>query len=64
MQHVAIEGLAMVGGIQGNLVDTTIALLKFHGVEPAIEWVDNFIFFRSPQSLLLALPLPLLSPLT
>jgi len=23
----------MVGGIQGNLVDTTIALLKFHGVE-------------------------------
>src|SRR5882724_11506862 len=25
-----------------------IALLKFHGVEPAITQVDDFIFFRSP----------------
>ena len=38
----------MVGGIQGNVADAAIALLKFHGVEPAIKWVDNFIFFRSP----------------
>ena len=49
MQHIAIERLAMAGGIQGNVVDATIALLKFHGVEPAIKWVDDFIFFRSPM---------------
>jgi len=45
VQHVAIEGLAMVGGIQENIADVTIALLKFHEVGPNIKWVDYFILF-------------------
>jgi len=49
MCNTEIEGLAMVGGIQANVVDTTIYFLKFHGVEPTIKWVDDFIFFRSPM---------------
>src|SRR5882724_9195368 len=43
MQHVKIEGMAMAGGIQGNVVDTTIDFLKFNGVEPTIKCVDYFI---------------------
>jgi len=39
----------MAGGIQGNVADATGPLLKFHGVEPMIKWVDDFIFFRSPM---------------
>jgi len=48
MQHVTIEGLATAGGIQGNVADTTISILKFHAIKPAIKWVDNFVFFRCP----------------
>src|SRR5882724_2391553 len=33
------------------MADATVALLKFHKVEPAIKWVDDFVFFRSPQIL-------------
>ena len=47
VQHVAIEGLA-TSRIQGTVADATIFLLKFHKIEPAIKWVDNFIFFRCP----------------
>jgi len=43
VQHVTIEGLAMAGGIQGNVADATLTILKYHKVEPAIKWVDNFV---------------------
>jgi len=49
IQHDTIEGLATAGGIQGAMADTMVALLKFHKVKPTIKWVDNFVFFRSPQ---------------
>jgi len=48
VQHIAIEGLATAGGIQGTVVDATVALLKFHNIQPTIKWVDDFVFFRSP----------------
>jgi len=48
VQHVAIKGLATAGGIQGNIPDATLAILKYHEVEPAVKWVDNFVFFRVP----------------
>ena len=51
MQHIAIEGLETAGGIQGAMADAMVALLKFHKVEPTIKWVDDFVFFRSPQIL-------------
>jgi len=31
-----------------------IALLKSHGIDPCIRWVNNFIFFRSPITCILA----------
>ena len=45
VQCAAIEGLATAGGIQGNIADAALAILKHHEVEPAVKWVDNFIFF-------------------
>ena len=49
-----IEGLATASSIQGGVVDAMVALLKFHGINPCIKWVDNFIFFRSPNTCLQA----------
>jgi len=51
VRHVAIEGLATAGGIQGAMANAMVAPLKFHKVEPTIKWVDDFIFFRSPKIL-------------
>ena len=48
MQHVAVGRLATAGGIQGSIADATLAVLKFHNIEPAVKWVDDFIFFRFP----------------
>jgi len=48
VQHVAIEGLATVGGIQGTVADATVAILKYHNIEPTVKWVDNFVFFHIP----------------
>ena len=49
VQHVAIEGLATAGGIQGTIADTCIALLKWWGIGPVFKWVDDFVLFRSPS---------------
>src|SRR5882672_11862676 len=56
VQHVAVKGLATAGGIQGCVADATLDLLKFHKLEPAVKWVDNFIFFRFPLTLTCASP--------
>jgi len=37
VQHVTIEGLATASGIQGSVADTTVTLLKFHGIDPCIK---------------------------
>ena len=52
MQHVAIEGLATAGGIQGTIADACICILDLRGIAPIIKWVDNFVFFREPKSAL------------
>ena len=41
-----IKGLATAGSIQGCVADATLAILKFHEIEPAIKWVNDFVFFR------------------
>ena len=56
IQHVAIEGLATAGGIQGTVADVCIQILAHHGIHPVIEWVVNFVFFREPS--ISAQPLP------
>jgi len=54
LQHVTIEGLAMGGGIQGNIADATLAILKYHKVDPDVKCMDDFVFFWIPLSPLLA----------
>ena len=49
VQHVAIEGLA--GGIQGMVANSCVLILKHHDISPAMKWVDDFVFFRTPLSL-------------
>ena len=48
VQHVAIEGLATAGGIQGNVADACVALLNWHGIKLVVKWVDDFVFFCTP----------------
>jgi len=48
VQHVAIEGLATAGGIQGCIADAALEILKHHKVKLAVKWVDDFIFFWVP----------------
>jgi len=48
VQHVAIKGLATAGGIHGNVADATVAILKYHNIEPTVKWVDDFVFFPIP----------------
>ena len=49
VQHVAIEGLATAGGIQGTIADACIALLKWCSIAPVFKWVDDFVLFRAPS---------------
>ena len=50
VQHVAVEGLATAGGIQGTIADACVELLKWAGIHPVVKWVDDFVFFRSPTT--------------
>jgi len=45
-----MEGLSSSGNIQGCPADALIAILKSESIGPAIKWVDDFIFFRTPSS--------------
>ncbi len=46
VQHVAIEGLATAGGIQGTVADACLQILEYHGIKPVVKWVDDFVLFR------------------
>ena len=48
VQHVAIEGLATAGGIQGTVADACLQILEYHGIKPVVKWVDDFVLFREP----------------
>ena len=43
-------GLAPSGGIQGSVADALIDILKYHGIDVTMKWVDDFIFFHSPSN--------------
>ena len=51
IQHVTIEGLIIAGGIQGNMANACLLIMKHHDIGPAMKWVDDFVFFRGPLSL-------------
>ena len=48
IQHIAIEGLATAGGIQGTVANACLQILAHHNIKPVVKWVDDFIFFREP----------------
>ena len=41
----------MVGSIHGTVADACVLILKHHDIGPAMKWVDDFVFFRTPLSL-------------
>ena len=48
--HVAVEGLATAGSIQGTPADALINIFQHHGIEYIFKWVDNVVFFHVPVS--------------
>jgi len=49
VQHNAIKGLLLAGGIQHTLADACIDILWANGILPVFKWVDNFVIFCSPS---------------
>jgi len=47
--HVAVEGLATAGGIQGCPADALLDILHHHGIERVFKWVDDVVIFRTPH---------------
>src|SRR5882672_3895252 len=50
IDHCAMEGLSSSGNIQGVPADALVAIIKHHGVDNVLKWVDDFCFFRVPAS--------------
>ena len=48
--HVAVEGLATAGSIQGTPADALIDIFQHHGIEHVFKWVDDVVIFRVPVS--------------
>src|SRR5882724_2138655 len=48
--HVAVEGLAMAGGIQGTPADALLDIFQFHGIEHIFKWVNDIFIFHVPVS--------------
>jgi len=48
IDHVAPFGTASAGFIFGRVADAMMAILRAHNIGPAKNWVDDFVFFRSP----------------
>src|SRR5882672_8287890 len=49
--HVAVDGLATAGGIQGTPADALLDILRFHNIEHVFKWVDDVVIFRIPTPL-------------
>ena len=50
LSTVLFFGLAPSGGIQGSVADALIDILKYHGIDVTMKWVDDLIFFHSPSN--------------
>jgi hypothetical protein len=48
IDHAAPFGAASAGFAFGRVADTMMAILRAHNIGPAKNWVDDFVFFRSP----------------
>ena len=45
-------GLSSAGGVWGQVADTICTLFRLEGLGPVTKWVDDFLFFRIPNSAL------------
>jgi len=45
-----MEGLLSSGNIQDIPADVLVAIIRSHGVNNILKWVDDFCFFHSPSS--------------
>lgn len=48
LDHNVPFGLASASGLQGEVADATIDILKHLWIDPAVKWVDDFTIFRFP----------------
>ena len=46
--HVAVEGLATAGGIQGCLANAMLNILCHRGIPDVFKWVDDIVIFQLP----------------
>lgn len=59
IDHCAPFGATSSGGVFGRLADTMASIIRFHTASECINWVDDFVFFRSPTLPLASHPDPL-----
>ena len=52
VDHDAPFGATSAGGVFGRVADAKSAILKSKDIGPSKNWVDDFVFFRFPISLL------------
>lgn len=50
IDHVAPFGASSSGGVFGRVADALMAMLRFHNIGPALNWVDDFLFFAFPRN--------------
>lgn len=49
LDHNIPFGLTSASGLQGEVADATIDILKHLLIDPAVKWVDDFTIFRFPS---------------
>jgi hypothetical protein len=50
IDHVAPFGASSSGGVFGRVADALMAMLRFHKIGPALNWVDDFLFLAFPSN--------------
>jgi len=50
VNHCTMEGLALVGNIQGSPADALVAIFDLMSIGPVLKWVYDFILFCTPSS--------------
>ena len=50
IDHCTMEGLSSAGNIQGAPTDVLITLFKTKSIPNVLKWVDDFNFFRIPET--------------
>lgn len=51
IDHNAPFGAASSGGVFGHVADALMAIFRARDIGPAVNWVDDFLFFRLPINL-------------